>query len=204
MKHKLLLSASLLALALGGIQIASAYYGSGDYGPGPCRNFNDEKPMGYGPYMGRGPGMGAGQGMGGGPCMSKGFGRQHGPMMRGPGMMGHRGGMRGMMMAKIQQLDLSQEQRDQLRDLMTQNHEGMQELAKQRRENRQQLREMMQSGDIDDAKVASLADSQASITKAKILKRAGMKKQVLALLTDEQKAQLKDMGPAQNCRGSRW
>ena len=178
MNRKTLLTATLvpLAFAIGGITAASAgYYGSG-YGMGSCqRDFYSGQMSNYGPGMNP---------------------YRPGKMGQYRGMKGTFGARGNQLMAQVWRLDLTTEQRNQLNDLRQKNRDSMQDIRQQRRDNSQQLRELMQSGEIDDAQLSEIADSQASLTRTTILKRADMNKQVLAILTDEQKARLKDMGPA--------
>lgn len=131
-----------------------------------------------------------GQRMGGyerGDCGGRhGGGKHHGGMNRG----GHHGGQKGEGMGMLRGLDLTEEQRDKLFELRHAQMPAMREHHKVVRAARQGLRELASGGNYDQAKAQALAEQLGAATAAIALQRATMGQQVMALLTDEQRAEL--------------
>ncbi len=125
----------------------------------------------------------------------------------GPGNCEMRGGKMGGApygyMRALQQLDLSSEQQEKLRELLSAQKSQMKERRQARRDNKEALREAMQ-GNADDATIQKLAEAKGAEVTAMIIRRAEMKKQINAILTPEQREELAAMpGPEFDGRGYR-
>jgi len=102
---------------------------------------------------------------------------------------------RGGPMQAVQQLDnLTIEQRDQLSDLRRTQRDSMRAQRDAMSDNRDALRAAMRNG-ADAGIIKKLAEAQGAGVTAMIIHRAEMKKKVDAILTEEQRKQLANMGP---------
>jgi periplasmic protein CpxP/Spy len=109
--------------------------------------------------------------------------RHHGRSMRGHGFPHLRG------------IDLSEAQQDRLFALMHAQAPQLREQHKQERKAREALRTMMETGQFDEAKAAAQAKALGAAVAARELQRVRSASQVRALLTLEQREQLKQQRP---------
>lgn len=108
----------------------------------------------------------------------------------GPGRPGM---MRGMGPSLLEQLQVSGDQQAQIKSIFTNGRENIQPLAQQLREKHAALRETTRSQPFDEAQVRSQAQESADLQAQLMVARAQMMNQVLAVLTDEQKARLSEL-----------
>lgn len=111
-------------------------------------------------------------------------------------------GDRGMMRA-VHQLDLSDAQRQQLKDLMAQQRTALEASMHTLQQGREALREALRGESYDAARVQQLADAQGKAVTGLILKRAETWRQVRALLTPEQRTRLDALASKHPGRGER-
>jgi len=134
-------------------------------------------------YTPRGPGAGYGQ-MG-----------QHGPMGEHGPMGWHRHGGQGRGMARLEaaidQLDLTDEQRTQVRSIIDGARNDFRKTADEMRANRKALRSEMQKDAVDEKAVKALADKKGALVAQMTVLRASIHNQVSAVLTPEQREQLR-------------
>lgn len=107
--------------------------------------------------------------------------------MGGPGGFGHggRGPMAGMM---LKGLDLTDEQKAKVKEIMEAGRTNIEPLMQQMRDNRAKLAGQGTDGKFDQAAVEALAAEQSGIMGKLIVEKEKHKAQIFALLTDEQKA----------------
>ncbi|HEX6320160.1 MAG TPA: Spy/CpxP family protein refolding chaperone [Burkholderiales bacterium] len=182
MKRTLIAIAAVAVLAASASVISQPYGGYGPgYGMGPGM-------MGPGMMGGYGPGYGMGPGMMG-PGMMGGYGPGYGmaPGMMGPGMMGGYGGGWGYGYG----LDLSQEQRSKIADIQ-------QDMARQRWELMEKLHaqggpmyEAFGSGTFDEQAARKAYDAMAGAHKQMFESWLDARKRMDAVLTPEQREQMK-------------
>ncbi len=147
------------------------------------------------PAFAQGPGYGYGPGAMGGPGYGYGPGFGHGPgygpgMMRGygPGMMGYGAGI-------LEALDLSDEQREKILAVQEEMRSKNWATMGKMRAEVFKLRRLVYADSVD---ANALADQQKKVDELRreLLKaRVESRKQVEAILTPEQKKQLRDLGP---------
>lgn len=117
----------------------------------------------------------------------------------GPGMGGRFGdcdkrqGGHGPMGALSQLDNLTDQQRDQLSTLRNNQRDAMRATMQAMRDGRQELRDAVHNG-ADDATITAIAEKNGDIATAMMLQFADMKKQIDAILTEEQRQQLADSG----------
>jgi len=102
-----------------------------------------------------------------------------GPGPRGDAMMG----------PMMRDLDLSDEQRDQIRTLMQGQRAQRQQNWEQRSEYRQQMHQLLMADQFDEAAAKKLIESQSAQHEQQMLERLKLHHQVLSVLTPEQKAE---------------
>lgn len=111
--------------------------------------------------------------------------RHHG----GPGFGKHHG---GPMMA-LRGLDLTDEQKAEVKEIMDASRTNVEPLIQQMHANQKQIAALGTSGSFDQAKVEALAAEQGNITAKLIVEKEKAKAQIFAILTDEQKAKAAEM-----------
>lgn len=111
------------------------------------------------------------------------------PPMHGHGMGM---GMEGHMQFMAEKLNLSDDQKTQMKALMQKERPTMQPLHQQEHQIDQQLRQYIE-GNFDQAKVAALAGQKAQIQAQLTVEETKIHNQLYQLLTDDQKTQLKQM-----------
>jgi len=111
-----------------------------------------------------------------------------------PPMHGHHMGMgmEGHMHFLAAKLNLTDDQKTQMKALMQKERPTMQPLHQQERQIDQQLRQYVE-GNFDQAKVAALAAQKAQIQAQLTVEETKIHNQLYQLLTDDQKTQLKQM-----------
>lgn len=169
------------------------------YGPGMMQGYGQGMMQGYGPMMGYGPGM-----MHGGPMMGYGMGMMYGgPMMGGMGMGGMGYGGMGMMPYPMMggqwgsgagfglQLDDDQQQKmAQIREKFWKfQQEHMQEMWEQHSE----MQKLWLDGAADSDKLLDAYREMQKDQLEMLEERLKLKKEMDAVLTDEQREQLKQM-----------
>jgi Spy/CpxP family protein refolding chaperone len=103
------------------------------------------------------------------------------------GPMGHGGGKQ--IHRLISKLDLSDEQRDQIFDIMYGQVPAARDKMKELRSGRQALRELTMKPELDEAKVRELANAQSKIIADMMVMRAETFNKVYKVLTPEQRDQ---------------
>lgn len=111
------------------------------------------------------------------------------PPMHGHGMGM---GMEGHMHFLAAKLNLNDEQKTQMKAILQKEKPTMQPLHQQEHQIDQQLRQYVE-GNFDQAKVAALAAQKAQIQAQITVEQTKIHNQLYQLLTDDQKAQLKQM-----------
>ena len=101
-------------------------------------------------------------------------------------------GMEGHMHFLAAKLNLTDDQKTQMKALMQKERPTMQPLHEQERQIDQQLRQYVE-GNFDQAKVAALAGQKAQIQAQLTVEETKIHNQLYQLLTDDQKTQLKQM-----------
>ncbi len=174
--------------------VAAAQMGGGMNHPGMGPGMGGQ---GMGPGMMGGPGKGPAM-MGGMDCpMGQGMmgGRGHGPGMMG-GRHGGGGRMGGPGLKDLEALNLTDEQRGQMkeirRDLQRRNHALMASL----RETRWKGQDLARSGPVDVAAAKKLYDEGAAVHKQMFEARIEARAKAEAVLTKEQREQLRKGPPA--------
>jgi protein CpxP len=108
---------------------------------------------------------------------------------RGFGRGGHhRGG--GFM---FRGLDLTEEQKAQVKQIRDASKTKIQPIREALKANRQKMNELTANGAFDEGQVAALANEQATLGAQMTVERLRVKSQMFALLTDEQKAKAAQM-----------
>jgi Spy/CpxP family protein refolding chaperone len=107
------------------------------------------------------------------------------------GPMGHGGGKQIHRM--MERLDLSDEQRDQIFDIMHAQMPAARDKMKELRAGRQALRALTMSAELDEAKVREAADAQAKLIADMMVMRSQTMNKVYKVLTPEQREQAAKM-----------
>lgn len=90
-------------------------------------------------------------------------------------------------------LDLSEEQRQQIRTVFDANQAERQALHDNMQQNRETLRKLMASENPAEADIRAIADTQGQLKADMIMMRTQTKLAIQAVLTDEQKAKMQRM-----------
>ena len=110
-----------------------------------------------------------------------------------PPMHGHEFGMHGPMMGFFaKQLNLTDDQKAQMKAVMEKEHPTMKPLMEQQRQIDRQLRQYVE-GSFDQAKVQILATQKAQIQAQITVQETRIHNQLYQLLTPEQQTQLKQL-----------
>jgi protein CpxP len=110
-----------------------------------------------------------------------------------PPMHGHEFGMHGHMMGFFaRKLNLTDDQKAQMKTIMEKEHPTMKPLMQQERQIEQQLRQYVE-GTFDEAKVQALAAQKAQIQAQMTIAHTRTHNEMYQILTADQKAQLKQM-----------
>lgn len=132
------------------------------------------------PMVGQGgPGGAMGRGMMGGPGMRGGRGRPGGPLgMLGPGMRA---------------LELTDEQRQQIREAIQSHQPEFEAIGKEMGAARRALQEAITADEIDLVAIGNRVDAVAAVEKKAAILRATAHAEVVALLTPEQQQKAKEL-----------
>lgn len=110
-----------------------------------------------------------------------------------PPMHGHEFGMPGEMMGFFaKQLNLTDEQKTQMKAVLQKGHPAMRALHEQQRQIDLQLRQYVE-GTYDESKVQALAAQKAQLQTQLTVSETRTRSQLYALLTPDQQSQLKEM-----------
>jgi Spy/CpxP family protein refolding chaperone len=114
----------------------------------------------------------------------------------GPGM-GGRGGMDSEVHVDrlAARLDLSTEQRDQVRAIVDKARPETRALRDKLTDNRQQLHALMRQGNAKESEIRKLAEAQGKLQADMMVQRAKVHNAINAVLTPEQREQFQQMGP---------
>ncbi len=104
---------------------------------------------------------------------------------------GHKRGTRAMM---FRGLDLTEEQKTQIRQIRQTSKEKIKPIREQMKANRQKLAELSAGGNFDQAQVQTIAAQQGSLSAQLIVERESVKSQIFQILTPEQKAKAAEIG----------
>ncbi len=119
------------------------------------------------------------------------------PMHRmGPGMshdMGHGMHRAGGLHHALKQLNLTEEQKSTLKSLKESNATGREEKRATMEKLHQEMAELLHADTIDEAAIKALSAKLADLRAEEMIFHAKMRQQVMSILTEEQKAQLKQM-----------
>jgi Spy/CpxP family protein refolding chaperone len=119
-------------------------------------------------------------------------------LAQGPdgGKLMHRGmhdDMMGMGMGFLHQLNLSDEQHAQVKQIFQAERPNIKPLMQQEAQSHQQMMQLITGGPFDQAKVTALAQQEAQVHVQLQVEHAKMASQVYALLDSTQKAKVADM-----------
>ena len=108
--------------------------------------------------------------------------------------MGHKRGDKGFNVDRMaKQFNLTDDQRTQIEAIVEASKPQMIELGDKMKANGEQLRELTQQSPLNEAEVRRVADAQGDLKTEMIVLRAQQRAKIDAVLTDEQRAQLKEM-----------
>ncbi len=107
---------------------------------------------------------------------------------------GRHGNPQAHMERMAERLNLTAEQRTAMREIFDRTRPQMGELRDKLADNRQQLRTLGQGTTVDEAQVRRLADAQGQLMAEMIVLRTKMRSEINAILTEEQRQQLKELG----------
>ena len=112
---------------------------------------------------------------------------------RGGGDFGRgHGGRGGFMFHRIaKELNLTDEQKTQIKQIMEAEKSKVQPIFESLKENRQKMEALTADGNFDEAKVKQLADEQGSLTSLLIVEKERVKSQIFQILTTEQREKAK-------------
>ena len=113
----------------------------------------------------------------------------------------HDGGRGPNLERLASRLDMTEQQRAEIKAILDDSRQQMVKLREQMRENRGQLRELVGQAGFDEAAVRSIADNQGDLKAETIVLRARQRHEMRAVLTDEQRVQLDEMWKHRKHRG---
>ena len=93
----------------------------------------------------------------------------------------------------MRDLDLTDEQRAKVKEIVDQSKAAVEPIKLQMREGRAKLAELSQTGSFDQAQVEALASEQGKLTAGMIVEKHKTRAAIFSLLTDEQKAKAAEM-----------
>lgn len=105
------------------------------------------------------------------------------------GHFGKRAG-HGMM---LRGLDLTEEQKTQMKSIRQASRETVKPIREQMKANRQKLQTLSESGTFDEAQVQAIAAQQGNLSAQMIVQRERVKAQMFNILTPEQKTKAAEM-----------
>ena len=93
----------------------------------------------------------------------------------------------------LRSLDLTDEQKAKVKEIMDANKTTFEPTMQSMKENRAKLHDLSKAGTFDQAQVESLANEQGDLVAKMIVQKESVKAQIFAILTDEQKAKAAEM-----------
>ena len=112
--------------------------------------------------------------------------------MFGGGREGMKCGHRGRHGRMMKELDLTEEQKEQMKTIHEKNKQQRKELGKAVGEAQKALRDAAEGDDINEAEIRELSKTLADSMAAMTIFKVQMKKEIDAILTDEQKVKMKE------------
>lgn len=109
------------------------------------------------------------------------------------GHFGKRGGHRGGHQMMFRGLDLTDEQKAQMKSIMQASKETTKPIREQMKANRLKLQTLSESGNFDEAQVQTIANQQGTLSAQMIVAKEKVKAQMFAILTPEQKTKAAEM-----------
>lgn len=179
--------AAMMPQASAGDPYDNPGYGPGyGMGPGMMGGYGGYGPGMMGGYGGYGPGYGMGPGYG------RGYGRGYGGYGMGPGMMGGYGpGGCGGYGYGWENLKLTDEQRGKINKILEDSARQRWELMGKMHEQGWKMRELYASGKADDAALKQAYDTMSAMRKSMFENNLETRKKIDAVLTKEQRDQLR-------------
>jgi protein CpxP len=113
----------------------------------------------------------------------------------------HHGGRGPNLERLADRLDMTEQQRAEIKTMLDDSRQQMKGLREQMRANRAQLRDLTQQAEFDEAAVRNVADEQGDLKAEMIVLRARQRHEMKAVLTDEQRVKLDEMWQRKNHRG---
>ncbi len=107
----------------------------------------------------------------------------------GRGFGGHRGGFGRM----AEKLNLTDAQKEQVKQITEASRAKIKPLMENMRANHQKMETLTANGQFDEAQVQAVASEQGTISAQLIVEKERTKAQIFQILTDEQKAQTNQM-----------
>ena len=105
----------------------------------------------------------------------------------------HKRGEKGFNVDRMaKKLDLSENQRTQIEDIMAASKPQIMDHREKLRENRKQLKSLTKQSPLDEAALRKVADTQGDLTADMIVLRAQQRAKIGDILTQEQRAKLAD------------
>ncbi len=101
-------------------------------------------------------------------------------------------------------LQLSDDQRAQIKNIFANSRESIRPLHQQLQEKRTALREAMAASPFDEERVRSLAQELSSVETEMIVQRARLMNEALGVLTSEQRAKLDELRQQRQQRFREW
>ncbi len=98
-------------------------------------------------------------------------------------------------------LNMTEQQRAEVKAVLDDTRQQMVKLREQMRDNRAQLRDLAGKTDFDEAAVRGIADKQGDLKAETIVLRVRQRHEMTAVLTDEQRVQLDEMWKRKDHRG---
>lgn len=110
----------------------------------------------------------------------------------GPGF-GHGRGMHGGVGMFLRGLDLTDEQKGKVKEIMDGSKAAVEPLMQQMKDNHVKIADLGKDGKFDQAQVEALAAEKGSIVSKLVIEKEKAKAQAFAILTDEQKAKAEEL-----------
>ncbi len=105
----------------------------------------------------------------------------------------HQKGAKNPLMRALHQLDLSEQQRQQVKQIIKSSKSERKTIAKQMAAGKSQMARLLDTDKLDKSAVDALATRQSQLVKQMILHKADLFSQVRSVLNDEQRIKLSNM-----------
>jgi len=109
------------------------------------------------------------------------------------GMHHRKEGRKDLFRAAFKKLDLTDEQKEQLKTIKSANKETFKAKRKDIMELKKQVRELTEAEQIDEGAIKALSLQIAELKAEQVIKGAQLKQEMMKVLTDEQRAKLSEM-----------